>query len=58
MTSEKELQWTPEAEEKLKKIPVFVRPMAKKSIEKLAREKNVDVIDEALMAEAQQKSMG
>lgn len=57
MGSEKELKWTPEAEEKLKKIPVFVRPMAKMSIEKLAREKNVDVIDAALMAEAQQKSM-
>ncbi|MBE9503405.1 MAG: PCP reductase family protein [Proteobacteria bacterium] len=58
MSSEKELQWTPGAEEMLKKIPVFARPMAKMSIEKLAREKKVDVIDEALMAEAQKKSMG
>lgn len=58
MGIEKDLHWTPGAQEMLKRIPAFVRPMAKMSIEKLAREKKADVVDEALMAEAQQKSMG
>lgn len=32
------VQWTPEAKERLKEIPFFVRPAARKKIEKLAQE--------------------
>ncbi len=44
--------WTAEAEAKLKDIPFFVRPFARKKIEKYALESNlspitVDVYDQA-----------
>lgn len=32
------MNWTPEAEAKLKEIPFFVRPAARKKIEKFAQE--------------------
>lgn len=32
------IEWTPEAEGRLKEIPFFVRPAARKKIEKLALE--------------------
>jgi hypothetical protein len=32
------VQWTPEAEAKLKEIPFFVRPAARKKIEQFARD--------------------
>ena len=32
------IEWTPEAEARLKEIPFFVRPAARKKIEKLAQE--------------------
>ncbi|MGV2828402.1 PCP reductase family protein [Myxosarcina sp. GI1(2024)] len=32
-----DLHWTPEAKEKLRKIPFFVRPQARQRIEELAR---------------------
>lgn len=50
--------WYPEAEERLNNVPPFVRPIAKKSIEKLAKEKGCRVIDNALMDEARGKFMG
>jgi hypothetical protein len=50
--------WTPEAEKRLNNVPSFVRPMAKRAVEGLAREKGLKVIDEALMDEAKGKFMG
>ena len=38
------LQWTAEAEALLKEIPFFVRPAARKKIEKFAREKDLEQI--------------
>ncbi len=32
------IEWTPEAEARLKEIPFFVRPAARKKIEKFAQE--------------------
>ena len=32
------VEWTPEAEARLKEIPFFVRPAARKKIEKFAQE--------------------
>ncbi|QWR78871.1 hypothetical protein E2O03_002475 [Candidatus Magnetomonas plexicatena] len=46
------LQWEPEALKRLDKVPVFVRWMAKSSIEKHAREKGLTTITVALMEEA------
>jgi hypothetical protein len=44
------VSWTPEAEAKLKEIPFFVRPAARKKIEKFAQEQGsseitVDIYD-------------
>jgi hypothetical protein len=46
------IQWTSEAEAKLKEIPFFVRPAARKKIEKFAQEAGqttitVEVYDQA-----------
>jgi Proto-chlorophyllide reductase 57 kD subunit len=46
------ISWTAEAEAKLKEIPFFVRPAARKKIEKFAQEQGtseitVDVYDRA-----------
>jgi hypothetical protein len=38
------LHWTAEAEARLKEIPFFVRPAARKKIEKFAAEKNITEI--------------
>ncbi len=49
--SEGEITWHPEAEERLEKIPAFIRPMVRKSIEQHAREKGYREIDAAVMDE-------
>ncbi|MBI3607209.1 MAG: PCP reductase family protein [Nitrospirae bacterium] len=53
--------WTAEARQRLENIPFFIRPMAKKEIERLTREKGraevtVDMMDQAKSAFA--KFMG
>ena len=52
------ITWTKEAEERLQKVPVFVRPMAKKGIEKMARKQGITVIDAEMMDKAKSKLMG
>jgi hypothetical protein len=47
--------WTKEAEEALKNIPRLVRPMAKKAIEKHAKEKGASEITVDLMLEVKKK---
>ena len=47
--------WTPEAEARLERVPGFVRPMAKKAIEKYAEQKGVREISESLLEEAREK---
>lgn len=49
--------WTPEAEARLARIPSFVRPMVRKSIEQHARERGHTRIDVAVM-EAVRGDMG
>lgn len=48
---ESELTWTPEAEARLERIPSFIRPMVRKSIEQHAKEKGLAEINETVMAE-------
>lgn len=50
--------WTKEAEELMSKVPVFVRPMARKKVEKIAKEKGITTIDTDLVAEVRAGSMG
>jgi hypothetical protein len=44
--------WTGEAEARLERIPSFIRPMARRSIERYAGEKGYASITEAVMDEA------
>lgn len=47
--------WTDEAQERIKKVPFFVRNMAKKTVINFALEKGVKVIDGKLMDEVREK---
>jgi hypothetical protein len=49
------MNWTAEAEAKLKEIPFFVRPAARKKIEKLAEAIGVVEITEDIYIEAKKK---
>ncbi|MGD1898003.1 MAG: protochlorophyllide oxidoreductase [Phormidesmis sp.] len=49
------LHWTAEAESLLKEIPFFVRPAARKKIEKFAREKDISEITAPVYREAKQQ---
>ncbi|MEX0271467.1 PCP reductase family protein [Leptolyngbyaceae cyanobacterium UHCC 1019] len=49
------IQWTPEAEARLKEIPFFVRPAARKKIETFAREREITEITVEVYEQAKQK---
>nr|WP_279611261.1 PCP reductase family protein [Thermostichus vulcanus] len=49
------VQWTPEAEARLKEIPFFVRPAARKKIEKFAQESGIQQITVEIYEQAKQK---
>jgi hypothetical protein len=44
--------WTAEAEARVERIPSFIRPMARRAIERFAAEHGYATIDEAVMDEA------
>jgi DNA-directed RNA polymerase subunit RPC12/RpoP len=46
------LPWTPEAAARIERIPSFIRPMAKKAVERLAESKGYTTITEGVMDEA------
>lgn len=49
--------WTPEAEKRLENIPDFIRPMARREIERLAKERGAATITAQVMDEAKEKFM-
>ncbi len=49
------VQWTPEAEARLKEIPFFVRPAARKKIEKFAQESGIQQITVEVYEQAKRK---
>ena len=51
------MTWSPEAEQRLENIPDFIRPMARKEIERLAKERGASTISAELMDEAKDKFM-
>jgi hypothetical protein len=57
MSADKQLTWTPEATAYLKKIPFFVRPVAKKRIEAVARQRGATEVTVELMDAAKPGSM-
>ena len=48
------VSWTPEAEARLSNIPSFVRPMARTGIERYARERGCERVDEAVLDAARE----
>ena len=46
------LQWTPEAKIKLKNIPFFARAQARKRIEQLTREAQLEVVNVEIVEQA------
>jgi DNA-directed RNA polymerase subunit RPC12/RpoP len=44
--------WTPEAEARVERIPSFIRPMARRAIERFAEDKGYPAITESVMDEA------
>ena len=49
------ISWTAEAEAKLKEIPFFVRPAARKKIEKFAQEQGINEISVEIYDRAKQQ---
>ena len=49
------IPWSPAAEKRLENIPDFIRPMARKEIERIAQERGLAQITEAIMEEAKTK---
>jgi hypothetical protein len=50
-----DFQWTPEARQRLENIPGFIRPMARMEIERIARDKGLKTITDAIMDEVKEK---
>ncbi|MBI3630313.1 MAG: PCP reductase family protein [Candidatus Rokubacteria bacterium] len=46
------VRWGPDAEARVERIPAFIRPMARKAIERYAEGKGYATITEAVMDEA------
>jgi hypothetical protein len=51
------IPWAPAAEKRLENIPDFIRPMARKEVERIAQERGATQVTEALMDEAKTKFM-
>jgi len=51
------MAWTPEAEQRLENIPDFIRPMARKEVERVAKERGMASITAQVMDEAKDKFM-
>ena len=51
------IHWTPEAQQRLDNIPDFIRPMARREIERLVKERGGSEITAELMEEAKEKFM-
>lgn len=49
------MNWQPEAEQSLKEVPFFVRPMVRKRIESLATEAGLTTIDLSFYEQAKAK---
>jgi hypothetical protein len=56
-SDESPIAWTPEAEERLKRAPFFLRGMVRKLSEKKARELGIEVITEEILAQFKDKMM-
>ena len=51
------IAWAPEAEKRLENIPDFIRPMARKEVERIAKERGLATVTAQVMDEAKDKFM-
>jgi hypothetical protein len=51
------ITWTPEAEKRLENIPDFIRPMARKEVERVAKERGMVTITAQVMDDVKDKFM-
>jgi hypothetical protein len=51
------IAWTPDAEKRLENIPDFIQPMARREIERLAKERGATIITAEVMDDAKEKFM-
>jgi len=51
------MAWTPEAEQRLENIPDFIRPMARKEVERVAKERGMATITAQVMDDVKDKFM-
>ncbi|HJK94877.1 MAG TPA: hypothetical protein RMH85_19815 [Polyangiaceae bacterium LLY-WYZ-15_(1-7)] len=51
------MRWEPEAEAMMKKVPFFVRPLAKRKAEEAARQRGMDAVTKALVEELRDANM-
>jgi hypothetical protein len=49
------MDWQPEAEQRLKKVPFFIRPFVKKRAESVARQRGLDRVSAELLDEIKQR---
>lgn len=49
------MEWSKEALEEMEKVPAFVRSMAKRAVEKAAREKDSNVVSREIVLEVKEK---
>src|SRR5204862_6298520 len=51
------IAWTPEAEKRLENIPDFIRPMARKEVERVAKDRGMVTITAQVMDDVKDKFM-
>ena len=52
-----DIKWAPDAEARIKKVPFFVRPLARRKAEEAARERGMKEVTSALLDEIKAKEM-
>jgi Proto-chlorophyllide reductase 57 kD subunit len=52
-----DIKWAPDAEARIKKVPFFVRPLARRKAEEAARERGMNEVTSALLDEIKAKEM-
>lgn len=53
--SKTQITWTPETEGRMKRVPFFVRPLAKRKAEEVARERGIETMTLELLDELEKK---
>jgi len=55
--AKQKMRWDPKAEKMMKKVPFFVRPLAKRKAEEAARKRGLDEVTVQLVEELRDQNM-